>query len=315
MLMARGKNICEYLKGIRKQIAKANGIDYSPIHCTHKGDCAGTCPACEQEREYLERQLYARQKMGAPIKIIGLSMALASGSACSSGPSSPANPSETNPNPNGTVLLGEEFRPACSDSSTAQDDSSGPEERDCKSDSSPCFTPTEWHERMYNVPPPCPVDTFRYPELDGMVARSPKSPDKEDSTQSAPKALESTQPDDDVITGAVVMTPPPSFPGGRDSLMAFLKENLHYPQSAIDDRIEGTVCVRFVVRPDGTISNANVTQSVDPRLDEEALRVVRSMPNWKPSSKGVNTPYYLPIRFSLEGNNPTTSAEDVKESE
>lgn len=296
--MAKGKSVCEYLKGIRRQIAKANGIDYSPIHCTHKGDCAGTCPACEQEREYLERQLSARQKMGAPIKIIGLSMALASGSACSSSPSSPANPSETNPNPNDTALLDEEFRPACSDSSNTHDDSSGPEEMDWES-----------------VPPPCPVDTFRYPELDGMVARSPESPGKEDSTQSAPKALESTQPDDDVIMGAVVMAPPPSFPGGRDSLIAFLKENLHYPQSAIDDRIEGTVRVRFVVRPDGTISNANVTQSVDPRLDEEALRIVRSMPNWKPSSKGVNTPYILPIRFSLEGNNPTTSAEEVKESE
>ncbi|MCR5498269.1 MAG: TonB family protein [Paludibacteraceae bacterium] len=296
--MAKGKSVCEYLKGIRRQIAKANGIDYSPIHCTHKGDCAGTCPACEQEREYLERQLSARQKMGAPIKIIGLSMALASGSACSSGPSSPANPSERNPNLDDTVLLDEEFRPACSDSSNTHDDSSGPEEMDWES-----------------VPPPCPVDTFRYPELDGMVARSPESPGKEDSTQSAPKVLESTQPDDDVIMGAVVMTPPPSFPGGRDSLIAFLKENLHYPQSAIDDRIEGTVRVRFVVRPDGTISNANVTQSVDPRLDEEALRIVRSMPNWKPSSKGVNTPYILPIRFSLEGNNPTTSAEEVKESE
>lgn len=312
--MARGKNICEYLKGLRKQIAKANGIDYSPIHCTHKGDCAGTCPACEQEREYLERQLYARQKMGAPIKIIGLSMALASGSACSSGPSSPANPSGTNPNPNDTALLGEEFRPACSDSSTAQDDSSGPEERNCKSDSSPCFTLTEWEEMYWEcVPPPCPVDTFRYPELDGMVARSPESPDKEDSTQSAKEALKSTPPDD-YIEGAVVVKPA-SFPGGKDSLAAYLKENLRYPQSAIKDSVEGEVRVRFSVRPDGSISNVKVVSSVDPRLDEEAIRVVQSMPKWEPASHGENTPFVLPIHFTLRQDNTTPPAEEEKESE
>ena len=300
--MTRGKSICEYLKSIRKQIAKANGIDYSPIQCTHKGDCAGTCPACEQEREYLEHQLSTKQKMGVPIKIIGLSMALASGGACSSDPSTPSNPSEVNPNLGDTVLLTEELRPSCSDSSaTDNGDTSHQEETDLSIH---------------------PADSSRQRPIAGRIVRIPKSTDKEggsptkkSSSQPTKEALKSTQPDDDVITGAVVMTPPPSFPGGRDSLAAFLKENLHYPQSAIDDRIEGTVRVRFVVRPDGTISNANVTQSVDPRLDEEALRVVRSMPNWKPSSKDVNTPYYLPIRFSLEGNNPTTAPEEVKESE
>ncbi|MBO4805369.1 MAG: energy transducer TonB [Paludibacteraceae bacterium] len=82
--MAKGKSICAYLKNLRRQIAEANGIDYSPRQCTYEGDCSGTCPACEREREYIESQLSLRQKWGAPLKIVGLSVALASGSASAS---------------------------------------------------------------------------------------------------------------------------------------------------------------------------------------------------------------------------------------
>lgn len=52
-----GKRRCEILKGIRKTVAKANGIKYEPVECTHEGDCPGTCPQCEAEVRYLEREL------------------------------------------------------------------------------------------------------------------------------------------------------------------------------------------------------------------------------------------------------------------
>ena len=77
--MTRGKSICEFLKKIRQQIADVNGITYAPTVCTHKGECAGTCPACESEREYIESQLNKKREIGNPIKIIGLSAALMSG--------------------------------------------------------------------------------------------------------------------------------------------------------------------------------------------------------------------------------------------
>lgn len=77
--MTRGKSICEFLKKIRQQIADVNGITYAPTVCTHKGECAGTCPACESEREYIESQLRRKKDTGNPIKIIGLSAALMSG--------------------------------------------------------------------------------------------------------------------------------------------------------------------------------------------------------------------------------------------
>ena len=80
--MRRGKKICETLKGIRRDIAVANEIDYQPAECHHEGDCAGTCPKCESETRWLERQLRARQALGKAVTIAGLSVALGAMSSC-----------------------------------------------------------------------------------------------------------------------------------------------------------------------------------------------------------------------------------------
>ena len=70
--MAKGKSTCKLLKDIRQQIADANGISYRPIECHHKGDCAGTCPACEEEIRYLERELKARKGNGFGMEVAGI---------------------------------------------------------------------------------------------------------------------------------------------------------------------------------------------------------------------------------------------------
>ena len=70
--MAKGKSTCKLLKSIRQQIADANGISYQPKECHHKGDCAGTCPACEAEIRYLERELKARKGNGFGMKVAGI---------------------------------------------------------------------------------------------------------------------------------------------------------------------------------------------------------------------------------------------------
>ena len=70
--MAKGKSTCKLLKSIRQQIADANGISYRPKECHHKGDCAGTCPACEAEIRYLERELKARKGNGFGMKVAGI---------------------------------------------------------------------------------------------------------------------------------------------------------------------------------------------------------------------------------------------------
>ena len=70
--MTKGKSTCKLLKDIRQQIADANGISYQPKECHHKGDCAGTCPACEDEIRYLERELKARKGNGFGMKVAGI---------------------------------------------------------------------------------------------------------------------------------------------------------------------------------------------------------------------------------------------------
>ena len=70
--MTKGRSTCKLLKSIRQQIADANGISYQPKECHHKGDCAGTCPACEEEIRYLERELKARKGNGFGMKVAGI---------------------------------------------------------------------------------------------------------------------------------------------------------------------------------------------------------------------------------------------------
>ena len=70
--MVKGKSTCKLLKDIRQQIADANGISYQPKECHYKGACAGTCPACEEEIRYLERELKARKGNGFAMKVAGI---------------------------------------------------------------------------------------------------------------------------------------------------------------------------------------------------------------------------------------------------
>ena len=67
-----GKVTCEALKKVRKQIADANGIPYEPVVCNHQGDCRGTCPACEAEMRYIERELAVRKRKEEHLHIVGV---------------------------------------------------------------------------------------------------------------------------------------------------------------------------------------------------------------------------------------------------
>jgi len=96
--MGTGKEVCLILKGIRQKIADANGISYQPKECHHKGDCAGTCPACEEEIRYLERELKARKGNGFGMKVAGIAAGICAtvmpmtAAAQSVKPDSTANP-------------------------------------------------------------------------------------------------------------------------------------------------------------------------------------------------------------------------------
>jgi len=74
--MNLGKKKCEALKAIRKQIADLNNIQYVPCECTHTGECMGTCPTCERERQYIEEQLSIKKKKGNVLKVMGVAAGL-----------------------------------------------------------------------------------------------------------------------------------------------------------------------------------------------------------------------------------------------
>jgi TonB family protein len=97
----------------------------------------------------------------------------------------------------------------------------------------------------------------------------------------------------------------PQFPGGQNGLSSYVNDHLEYPQQAIDDNTVGTVKVSFVVDEHGKVMKAKLVdgQKIGSGLDEQALRVVSSMPAWKPgkvNGKAVKTRLELPISFQLE---------------
>jgi protein TonB len=95
----------------------------------------------------------------------------------------------------------------------------------------------------------------------------------------------------------------PEFPGGDAALRAFIAQSVKYPPIAAENGIQGKVYVSFVVGKDGGITQAKVVRGVDPALDKEALRVVNSLPNWKPGKQGgkpVRVSYTIPINFVLQ---------------
>ena len=96
---------------------------------------------------------------------------------------------------------------------------------------------------------------------------------------------------------------PPTFPGGEGQLRAWLASNTKYPPVAEDNGIQGRVIVQFVVERDGSVSNVNVVRGVDPSLDKEAARVVRSMPKWTPgkqNGQAVRARFNVPVVFKLQ---------------
>lgn len=95
----------------------------------------------------------------------------------------------------------------------------------------------------------------------------------------------------------------PEFPGGMEEMMKFLQRNIQYPANAAKNEVEGRVILQFVVEKDGQIGDVKVVRSVDPELDAEALRVVKSMPSFIPGrqdGKPVAVWYTLPISFKLQ---------------
>ena len=116
-----------------------------------------------------------------------------------------------------------------------------------------------------------------------------------------------------------IIEEPSSFPGGEAALLKFISDNIKYPEAAYKAGVSGRVTTRFVINEDGSVSNVEVVRTANEMLNDEAIRVVSSMPKWSPGKVGgraVKVRWTLPITFRLQGADvqstpvPNTAAKD-----
>ena len=155
------------------------------------------------------------------------------------------------------------------------------------------------------------VVVFDMPIEEAMKAESSKVK----YTEVMVEETESSQQEDVVFR---VVEEMPEFPGGLLEAMTFLAENIKYPVAAQEAKIEGRVIVQFVVGKDGCISDVKTVRGVSPELDAEAMRVVSSMPKWKPGKQrgqAVAVRYTMPVTFRLQSPAPKSEEEKIDASQ
>jgi TonB family protein len=284
--MKRGKRTCEILKDVRRKIAQENDIPLVERECTHEGDCRGTCPYCESEVRYLERELSKRRALGKAVTVAGIAVSTMMMGACHS-PKTPATPAGSEPEPTPVNTLSQAVEPS---------PESSPEPA-----GEPANTPTSG-KRLASAPK---EEILRIVE-NGLCV-STDVPVWGDDYEG--EIVEVGEIDDEYPSWEPPGEPPfrvveeyPEFPGGADSLQAFLAREIQYPPVAKNNGITGTVLVEFVVEKDGQVTNAKVKVPLFPECDKEAVRAVMSMPKWKPGKnmgKPVRNFYQVPVTFQL----------------
>ena len=114
------------------------------------------------------------------------------------------------------------------------------------------------------------------------------------------KSVNSETPQGEIYEVAEVEA---EFPGGQVALLRYINEHVKYPASAVKAGLQGMVIVRFVVERDGSVGDATVTKSLSPDCDKESIRLIQSLPNFKPAKiKGepVRKWFTVPVRFILQ---------------
>ena len=107
----------------------------------------------------------------------------------------------------------------------------------------------------------------------------------------------------------------PQFPGGEAALMKYLQENVVYPPEAVNNKIQGRVVIQLLIDPQGYVSEIKVARSVHPLLDEEAVRVVKTLPRFSPArfdGKAVSVWYTLPVTFKLKDSDDPSKPKEVE---
>lgn len=105
------------------------------------------------------------------------------------------------------------------------------------------------------------------------------------------------------MTATAFAATTPSFPGGEEAMKKYIADNLKYPEMAKENGIEGIVNVAFTVKADGSVGSIKIVRMIDPDLEQEAIRLVKTMPKWTPADEGgtpVEATATIAIPFILE---------------
>ncbi len=153
-------------------------------------------------------------------------------------------------------------------------------------------------------PPPKVVEQLNIVEDDEDIEDEFEMDDSEADEETAVEQtdVQVEEEEDDEPISFYVVEQRPEFPGGEAALFKYLEEHTKYPEPAKENGVTGTVYVQFIIDKDGKVTDVKVVRGVDPYLDKEAVRVVKSMPRWKPASqrgKPVRVIFQVPIRFEL----------------
>ena len=290
--MTRGKSICNVLKTIRKQVADANEIKYESRECHHQGECRGTCPACEAEVRYLESQLSIRRQLGKAVAIMGISAGLSALVSCGDKAKKVATINEEQSKLMEGKVLREpakqldgdvEYRSPV-DTVIIEKEPSKVKKRTAK---------VAFHEMNKGKDPITQesIDEGQAYEVLGNVNAVILEPE--------PPVV------GEVPSSTIwdVVEQMPSFPGGYKKMLAYIEQNLRYPIFAEEMGLQGRVIIGIVVEKDGSLTDIKVVKSVDPSLDKEAIRVVKTMPNWisgMQDGEPVRVKYTVPVTFRLK---------------
>ena len=271
--MARGKQTCKILKEIRRQIAEANGIEFITSECRYRGDCLGTCPKCEAEVRYLEQQLRAHSLAGKAVAIAGISAGMIALSGCANTGKQPGDgTSET--------LQGEPMEMV--DTIEMLEGDVEMLEGDIEQGELPAIE-----------------DTVPHPVATPSATKEGEVPASQDKEVVVGEIID---PESENRIYDAIVDVRPTFPGGDVKLFEWISQHLVYPPNAIDSSIQGRVIIRFLIDQEGRVGDAEVIKGVDPDLDKEALRVVKSLPTFNPAmlnGKPIKYWFTLPITFKL----------------
>lgn len=127
--------------------------------------------------------------------------------------------------------------------------------------------------------------------------------------------LNETKAQDNKVYNFVSMKNPPTYPGGMQSLYAFIGQNIKYPEDAVNKNIQGNVFASFVVGTDGSVSDLKIERKLGGGTDEEAIRVLKLMKRWNPgkeNGKPVKVAYSMPIKFTLDKGSSNKNTNKAK---